>query len=93
VLEAKGIPTVSLSINRPISEKLLAPRAAFVKFPHGASFGEPHNRLQQMTILRDLLLLLQTAEEPGILMDLPYKWRRSTYEEVTWDSFITHHKN
>jgi hypothetical protein len=41
-----------------------------------------------MTILRELLLLLQTAEKPGILKDLPYKWRRSIYEDVTWDSFI-----
>jgi len=41
-----------------------------------------------MTILRDLLLLLQTATEPGILIDLPYKWRRSSYEDVTWDSFV-----
>jgi hypothetical protein len=64
VPEASGIPTVSLSINRQISEKILAPRAAFVKFPRGASFGEPHNRLQQMTILRELLLLLQTATTP-----------------------------
>jgi len=92
VLEANGIPTVSLSINRQISEKLLAPRAAFVKFPHGASFGEPHNRLQQMTILRELLLLLQTAKEPGILTNLPYKWRCSIYAEVTWASFIASQK-
>ncbi len=88
VLEGNDIPTVSLSINRQISEKILAPRSAFVKFPHGAAFGEPHNRLQQMTILRELLLLLQTGKEPGILKVLPYKWRHSVYEEVTWDSFV-----
>jgi hypothetical protein len=41
----------------------------------------------QMTILRDLLLLLQTATEPGTLTELPYKWRRSVHEKVTWDSF------
>lgn len=70
----------------------MAPRAAFVKFPHGASFGEPDNRLQQMTILRELLLLLQTARQPGILVDLPYKWKRSTYGETTWDSFVASQK-
>jgi len=46
-----------------------------------------------MTILRELLLLLQTAGEPGILTDLPYKWRRSIYEEVTWDSFVAGQKD
>ncbi len=76
-----------------MSEKILAPRAAFVGFPWGASFGEPKNRLQQMTILRELFLLLQTAKKPGVLEDLPYKWRRSTYEEVEWDSFIVSQKD
>jgi hypothetical protein len=49
--------------------------------------------LRQMTILRELLFLLQTAKEPGILTDLPYKWRRSVYEEVTWDSFVVGQKD
>ena len=40
-----------------------------------------------MTILRDLLGLLQTAETAGTLIDLPYKWRRAVYGEVDWDSF------
>lgn len=46
-----------------------------------------------MTILRDLLLLLQTAKGPGILTDLPYQWRRSIYGEVTWDSFVASKKD
>ncbi len=51
------------------------------------AIGQPNNRLGQMTILRGLLLLLQTAEEPGILTDLPDKWKRSVNEEISWDSF------
>lgn len=46
-----------------------------------------------MTILYELLLLLQTAEKPGIIKELPYKWRRSTYEELTWESFIAIQEN
>jgi len=46
-----------------------------------------------MTILRELLLLLQTATEPGVLLDLPYKWRRSIYQEVTWDAFVASQKD
>ncbi|CAB1060651.1 hypothetical protein D1BOALGB6SA_5418 [Olavius sp. associated proteobacterium Delta 1] len=42
--------------------------------------------------MRELLLSLQTAKEPGILTDLPYKWRRSIYEEVTWDSLVASQK-
>jgi hypothetical protein len=88
VVESYGIPTVALSINRSFSEKIPAPRTAFIKFPYGAPFGEPGAQHQQMTILRDLLLLLQKAKTPGDIVDLPYKWRRSQYEEVAAQSFI-----
>lgn len=87
VIESYGIPTVNLSINRQFSEKVPAPRTAFVKFPYGASFGEPGNENQHMTILRDLFQLLYSATEPGKIVDLPYQWRRTKYEPVTAQSF------
>ena len=82
VVESYGIPTVNLSINREFSEKIRAPRAAFVPFPYGAPFGEPGNADQQMTVLRDLLWLLLIARTPGRIVDLPYRWRRSRYTAV-----------
>ena len=78
---------MSLSINRDVSEKVRAPRAAFVKFPHGAALGEPDRVEQQKTILRDLLHLLQTEKISGNIVDLPYKWRRTKYEPVDRQSF------
>ena len=59
----------------------------FVKFPYGSPFGEPGNVDQQRTILRDLLLHLKTAEVPGEIVDLPYRWRRSTYNQVQPSDF------
>ena len=76
-----------LSINRPISEKVGAPRTGFVKFPHGASFGEPGNFDQHMNVLRELLVILQTADKPGEIVDLPFQWRKTKYELVPWDAF------
>ena len=87
VIESYGIPTISLSINRSFSEKVPAPRSAFVKFPYGAPFGEPKAVDQHMTILRDLFWVLQTADEPGVIVDLPYVWRRTKYEPVPFESF------
>ena len=58
------------------------PRALFLRFPHGASFGEPGNANQQMTILRDLFALAYEAERPGVIVDAPYRWRRSEYEAI-----------
>jgi hypothetical protein len=87
VIEESSIPTISLSINREWSEKVRAPRTGFVKFPYGAGFGEPGNLDQQMTILRDLFVILQSATEPGKIVDLPYRWRRSKYEPVEFSTF------
>jgi D-proline reductase (dithiol) PrdB len=82
VLESEGIPTVGLSINRDWSEKVPAPRTAFVKHPYGAPFGEPRARDQQMAVVLDLLRLLRTATAPGRIVDLPYRWRRTTFPAV-----------
>ncbi|MFC1850183.1 hypothetical protein ACFL27_08335 [candidate division CSSED10-310 bacterium] len=87
MVEASGIPTISLSINRPWSEKVEAPRTVFVHFPYGAPFGEPGIYKQHLTILRDLLHVLQSAQEPGQIVDLPYKWKRTQYDQVPYDSF------
>jgi D-proline reductase (dithiol) PrdB len=88
VIESYGIPTISHSINRAFTEKIRPPRSLFFNFPYGAPFGEPGNVNQQMTVLRDLFLLLQEAKEPGVILDAPYKWRREKYEEVTAGDFM-----
>jgi len=69
------------------SQNVRAPRAVFVKFPHGASFGEPGNVDQQMTILRDLFWAAQSLEEPGQIVEPGYGWRRTSYDEVPFESF------
>jgi hypothetical protein len=46
-----------------------------------------------MAILRELLLLLQTAKEPGTLTDMPFRWRRTVYEETPWDTFVANQNN
>lgn len=87
MLESQGIPTVNLSINLKISEKLRAPRTVFVKFPHGASFGEPGNLNQQRMILRDLFKALFGLEEPGRIIEPGYRWKRTSYDPVGPESF------
>ena len=78
---------MSLSINREISEKIGAPRTVFVRFPHGAPFGEPGAKNQRMTVLRDLLRTLQGASEPGVVVEPGHRWRRTEYPPVAVDSF------
>ncbi|MDI6832167.1 MAG: hypothetical protein QME88_12670 [Actinomycetota bacterium] len=82
VLESYGMCTVALSLNRELSEKIGAPRTLYLRYPYGAPLGEPGNVNQQRAILRDMFQALETVEEPGTIIDLPYRWRRDAFGEV-----------
>lgn len=69
-----GIPTVSITVWRQITEQVNPPRAAFVRNVFGAPLGEPGDAEKQRSLLRDTLRLLAKAERPGIT-ELPYAWR------------------
>lgn len=78
-LEATGIATASISIVRRLTEHVRPPRAVFLRWPFGHPLGEPGNRDQQMTILKEVLRTLRTIDIPGTIVDLPYRWRRVDY--------------
>lgn len=50
------------------------PRGAFVNFPLGRQCGKAGDIAMQKSILQDALTLLQTATNPGEIVDLPYEW-------------------
>jgi hypothetical protein len=89
VLESHGLTTVNLSINLEISQKIGAPRTVFVRYPHGAPFGEPNEHHQQMTLLRDLLRAAQELDTPGTILEPGYRWRRTVFQPVDLNSFQT----
>ena len=78
---------MNLSINLPISQKIGAPRTVFVRFPHGAPFGEPGAVDQHATILRDLVWALQDLDRPGGIVQPGYRWKRTAYAPVPPESF------
>lgn len=75
-IEHHGIPTVSISIQRELTEKTRPPRALFLRWPFGHPLGEPFNTAQQRWVLCDALKALVELREPGTIIDLPYLWRR-----------------
>lgn len=83
-IEAGGIPTVTVSLARDLTEAVGAPRSVFVKWPLGHPLGEADAPLQQRTIIFDALRLLQEADGPGIILNLDYPWRRQVYVEPDW---------
>jgi D-proline reductase (dithiol) PrdB len=56
------------------------PRTVFLRWPYGHPFGEPFHVAQQRAVLRSALRALVEIAEPGTIADLPYRWRRETYE-------------
>jgi D-proline reductase (dithiol) PrdB len=86
-IEAVGIPTISLSIVREVTEKTPPPRALYLHFPFGHALGEPGNRAQQLAILLQAFRLLFAADRPGIILDSGLRWRRETYGEPDWEIF------
>ncbi|MGZ6281928.1 MAG: hypothetical protein ACXWQ5_01420 [Ktedonobacterales bacterium] len=54
----------------------------YLHWPYGHAMGEPGNVEQQRVVLRDLLSMARTAPRPGLLVDLPYRWRRETYPPI-----------
>ena len=79
-VEKAGIPTISISILRKLTEEVKPPRAVFLKWPFGHPLGEPGNVAQQMTVLRDAFQALEEIKKPGTIIDLSYRWKREKYE-------------
>jgi hypothetical protein len=44
--------------------------------------GEPGNLRQQFTVLHDMLAMSVIAPAPGMVVELPYRWRREMYLDV-----------
>jgi hypothetical protein len=74
VLEERGLPTVTISSARSITELVKPPRSAFLNYPIGHQAGKPFDREGQIAIVGDALRLLETASAPGAIVDLPYTW-------------------
>jgi len=80
-IEKAGIPTIGISIVRKYSETVKPPRTIFLRWPFGHPFGEPLRTAQQRVVLAEAFRALYTIQEPGTIIDLPYRWRREHYDD------------
>jgi D-proline reductase (dithiol) PrdB len=73
-IEVLGIPTVSITVARDVTESIKVPRAVFVPWPMGHHFGAPfHSEIQRRVILT-ALNAVQTIERSGTMVELPTPW-------------------
>lgn len=77
VLEEGGISTVTYTNARDIAASAGNPRQVFLNYPLGNPAGRPHDPENQRSVLRAGLKLLEDADRPGIIVDLPYTWSDS----------------
>jgi hypothetical protein len=77
VLEAGCISTVTFTNARDIASSAGNPRQIFLNYPLGNPAGRPHDADNQREVLRTGLKLLEEADKPGIIIDLPYVWSES----------------
>ena len=59
---------------RDILERVPAPRAIFVDFPAGRTFGHPGDAAQHERVLADALAQLPAFSAAGQIRDLPHQW-------------------
>jgi D-proline reductase (dithiol) PrdB len=74
-IEEAGIPTVSISLNRTITEKVKPPRALLVGHPLGHPMGRPFDKKTQTSLLTEGLTLLGDIRVPGTLVDASDRYR------------------
>ena len=86
VLEAGGICTVTYANARDIAASAGNPRQIFLNYPLGNPAGRPQDPENQRSVLREGLKLLENADRPGIIVDLPYSWSDS---RVWMEKFMT----
>jgi hypothetical protein len=77
VLEARGIPTVALSMIPDLTRAVGVPRLAGISHPMGRPLGRPHDADGQRAVLRAMLELLATATGPDTYVELPLVWPES----------------
>jgi hypothetical protein len=79
-IEAKGIPTIGITLQKEVTKQVKPPRALYLRYPFGHPLGEAFQVKQQRTILLDALKGLETIKDPGTILEPDYVWRRHRFD-------------
>jgi hypothetical protein len=76
VIEAAGIPTVTLNMIWVYQNKVGMPRVAAIEHPFGRPYGDVGDADTQRAVLRAALGVFATAHQPGHVEHLPFTWHQ-----------------
>ncbi|MFQ5881470.1 MAG: hypothetical protein ACE5I9_03200 [Candidatus Methylomirabilales bacterium] len=79
-IEARGIPSVGISLQKEVTKRVKPPRTLYLRYPFGHPLGEAFHVEQQMTILKQSLTALERVNEPGTIVEPGYVWRRHRFD-------------
>jgi D-proline reductase (dithiol) PrdB len=83
VIEAAGIPTVTLNMIWVYQKLVGMPRVAAIEHPFGRPYGDVGDAATQRAVLEAALAVFETAREPGHVEHLPFTWHEAP-EETRW---------
>lgn len=83
VIEAAGIPTVTLNMIWPYQRLVGMPRVAAIEHPFGRPFGDVGDADTQRAVLTEALSVFERAREPGHVEHLPFEWHEAP-EDTKW---------
>ncbi len=86
-VERSGIPTVTISGARDITERVRPPRSFFLNFPLGNSVGRPLEPDEQRRILRSVLEGAFAMQSPGEIRDLEESWPDPGWERAIIEQY------
>jgi hypothetical protein len=75
VIEARGTPTLVIGTALDIMSKVTPPRAVFVDHPVGRTFGPPHDRARNETVLTLALNELPKFTSCNEIRDSHCQWQ------------------
>jgi hypothetical protein len=78
-VEAAGVPTVGITLQKEVTRRVRPPRAVYLRYPFGHPMGEAFATAQQRTILLDALTALETVAVPGQIVEPGYRWKRHRF--------------
>ena len=83
MIEAAGIPTVTMNMIWVYQNAVGMPRVAAIEHPFGRPYGDVGDSARQREVLTAALRVFEKASAPGHIEHLPFAWHEDP-KETRW---------
>ncbi|MDD2899720.1 MAG: hypothetical protein PHI31_13525 [Desulfuromonadaceae bacterium] len=75
VLDIFGIPTISLTLVKEMTDLVKPSKALYIQHPFGLTLGDVGDGTTHEAVLRDCLHSATETLPAGSIVELPYRWK------------------